>query len=338
MRGVSLVEPPSPTPALYGRPRVAVVHDEALGRYGFPRGHPFGADRLAAFLAAAVEQGLDQDPRVRSMPPVLASEEELCTFHTRAHVAFVREASERGAGWLDAHDTPAFPGVFEAASTAVGATLAALRAVLRCEVRRAFVPIGGLHHARRDGSAGFCVFNDIGVAIEIARHEARVRRIAYVDIDAHHGDGVFYGYEDDPGVFVADLHQDGRTLYPGTGHAWERGRGDAIDTKLNLPLRPGDGDDVFFRVWPRIEALLDAARPELVLFQCGADSIAGDPLAQLCLSTAAHTHAATRLSALAERHCAGRLVAMGGGGYDRANLAAAWTGVVAALAGAPIVT
>src|SRR5690606_12193159 len=186
--------------------------------------------------------------------------------------------------------------------------------------------------ARRDGAAGFCVFNDCGVAIEAARRVYGIRRVAYVDIDAHHGDGVFYGFEEDPDALFADLHEDGRFLYPGTGSRSETGRGPAVGTKLNVPMPPGAGDEEFFKAWEEVEAYLDQARPALVLLQCGADSLGGDPITHLAYTEEAHAHAARRLRAVAERHADGRLRAMGGGGYGRRNLARAWTRVVDALA------
>ena len=174
------------------------------------------------------------------------------------------ELSQRGSGLLDAGDTPAFPGVYEAAANVVGGTLEALAAIVTGPVRRAFIPIGGLHHATRDSAAGFCVFNDCGVAIEAARRNYGIRRVAYVDIDAHHGDGVFYAFEQDPDVLFADLHEDGRYLYPGTGSRSETGRGPAIGTKLNIPLPPGAGDDVFLTAWQEVERYLEQAEPRAV--------------------------------------------------------------------------
>jgi len=213
----------------------------------------------------------------------------------------------------------------------VGATLEALAAVMHGPACRAFNPIGGLHHARRDGAAGFCVFNDCGVAIEAARKLYGLRRVAYVDIDAHHGDGVFYAFDDDVDLLFADLHEDGRFLYPGTGSRSETGRDAATGTKLNVPMPPGADDAAFIAAWSEVEAYLEAGRPELILLQCGADSLAGDPITHLAYTEAAHAYAAERLRAMADRHCHGRLVGMGGGGYNRRNLARAWTRVVEAL-------
>ncbi len=310
---------------------VGVWHGEALARYGFGHGHPFGPDRLDAFWREMARRGLDR--RVRVMAPAEAGRAEIERFHTPGYVARVIARSRTGEGYLDYGDTPAFPGVYEAAATVVGSTLDAVRRVASGGLAAGFVPIAGLHHARRDAAAGFCVFNDCGVAIETLRAELGLRRVAYVDIDAHHGDGVYYAFEDDPELFFADIHEDGRYLYPGTGAAEERGRGAAEGTKLNLPLPPYADDEAFLAAWERVEAFLDAARPEFILLQCGADSLAGDPITHLAFSPAAHAHAARRLRALAARHCAGRLVALGGGGYDRPNLAAAWCAVVEALLG-----
>jgi len=132
-------------------------------------------------------------------------------------------------------------------------------------------------------------------------------------------------------LIFADLHEDGRYLYPGTGDARETGRGDAAGTKLNIPMPPDADDRQFMAAWQRVEEFIDAARPELILFQCGADSIAGDPITHLRYSSAAHGHAARSLCALADRHAHGRLLAMGGGGYNRRNLALAWTAVLTSL-------
>ena len=150
------------------------------------------------------------DGRVQRGVARAASREELEWFHTPAYVDLVRERSASGFGYLDAGDTPAWRGVYEAASNVVGATLNAVDAVLSGTARRAFIPIAGLHHASRGHAAGFCVFNDCGVAIEMLRRRHGMKRVAYVDIDAHHGDGVFYAFEDDPDLLFADLHEDGR--------------------------------------------------------------------------------------------------------------------------------
>jgi acetoin utilization protein AcuC len=308
---------------------VAVVLGERLARYGFGDGHPFGADRHGAFLREFQQRGLDS--RVRVLEPRDAQVAELQLFHTAEHVRFVMERSQAGTGMLDGGDTPAFRGVFEAAACVVGASLTATEWILDGAHRRAFVPIGGLHHASRRRAAGFCVFNDCGVVIEHLLRGRGMVRVAYVDIDAHHGDGVFYGFEDDPGVIFADLHESGRSLYPGTGDDSEIGKGDAAGTKLNVPLPAGAGDAEFAVVWPQMLAHVARFEPEFFILQCGADSIAGDPITHLQLTTACHARAAADLCALADRLGHGRVLGLGGGGYDRGNLARAWSDVVEAL-------
>jgi acetoin utilization protein AcuC len=314
-------------------PEVAVVLGERIARYGFPCGHPFGPDRHGAFVREFEARALR--PRVEVLEPVQAGPEELRLFHTPAYVDFVRERSEAGTGTLDGGDTPAFRGVYEAAASVVGASLLAAEWIMARAGARAFVPIGGLHHAARDHAAGFCVFNDCGVVIEALRRRHGLATVAYVDIDAHHGDGVFYAFEEDPGVIVADLHESGRSLYPGTGAAEECGRGAAAGTKLNVPLEAGAGVAEFEAAWPAMVAHVERHAPEFIIFQCGADSLTGDPLAHLELSPACHGRAARDLVALARRLGHGRVLALGGGGYDRCNLARAWNEVVAGLLAPP---
>ncbi|MGC3980683.1 MAG: acetoin utilization protein AcuC [Steroidobacteraceae bacterium] len=307
-----------------------LIAGDAIARYGFPGGHPFGTDRHEVFMTELKGAGLCN--AVMHASPQPATREELQLFHTPEYIDLVMERSHSGLGFLDAGDTPAFKGVFEAANHVVGSTLHAVSTLMESPVKRAFIPIAGLHHAARTGAAGFCVFNDCGVAIEVLRQRYGIRRVAYVDIDAHHGDGVFYGFESDADLLFADIHEDGRHLYPGTGAASETGQGSATGTKLNIPLAPESGDAEFMTAWQQVEQYLEAGRPDFILFQCGADSLDGDPITHLRFSEEAHAYAAQRLCALADRLGHGRVLAMGGGGYNRRNLARAWTRVVQALA------
>jgi len=310
---------------------VACVYSgEGLAQYGFPQGHPFGPDRFDAFWQEAQRQGLAQ--RVRVLAPVMAGRDLLGRFHETAYLDRVQSLSAQGTGFLDHGDTPVFPGVYEAAATVVGSVADAVDRLMQGECRRAFVPIAGLHHARPGAAAGFCVFNDVGVAIATLLAVYGLERIAYVDVDAHHGDGVYYAFEADPRVWIADIHQDGRTLYPGTGAAAETGLGEAMGTKRNLPQSPGADDTAFYAAWEEVEAHVARARPQFVLFQCGADSLGGDPLTTMGFTEEAHAHAAARLRALADRFADGRLLALGGGGYNRRHMAAAWCRVLAAIA------
>jgi len=309
---------------------VCVYYGEELAEYGFGHGHPFGTDRLAAFWKGFCGTDLADQVCIRS--PITASREEIEAFHTPEYVDQVILQSGSGHGYLDYGDTPAYQGVYEAAATVVGSTLDAVQRLVDGSCHRAFVPIAGLHHAHRERAGGFCVFNDCAVAISILRSRHNISRIAYVDIDAHHGDGVYYGFEDDPDLIIGDIHEDGRFLFPGTGFSHETGSGAAAGTKLNFPVRPGAADDVFDRIWKQIRDHVDAAAPELIMLQCGADALAGDPITHLRYSLAAYRQAASDLCRLADRHCHGRIIALGGGGYNHDNLASAWTTVVRAFA------
>ena len=307
-----------------------LYHGEALGRYGFPSGHPLGVDRQGAFFREASAQGLNKLVEIRAARE--ATRAEIERFHSAGHVETVMRAERDGLEFLDNGDTPVFPGVYEASSNVVGAALDGLQQVMHGRCSRSFQPIGGLHHARRDSAAGFCVFNDLGVVIETLRSEYGIERVAYVDIDVHHGDGVFYAFESDADLIFADIHEDGRYLYPGTGHAHETGKGKAKGAKLNIPLAPGAGDREFLEVWPRVIAHLRKFEPKFVVFQCGADGLDGDPLAHLAYTPQVHAHAARSLVHFADQHCAGRIMAFGGGGYERDNLAKAWSNVLLELA------
>jgi acetoin utilization protein AcuC len=302
---------------------------ELLGKYGFPDGHPLGIDRQGAFMAEAVGRRLER--RVAIAAPRLATAAELERFHTPEHVGWVKLRSSVGEGYLDDGDTPAFPGVYDRGAVVAGTALEGLERIMAGDAVRSFQPIGGLHHARRGRSAGFCVFNDLGVVIDSLRTRFGVRRVGYVDIDVHHGDGIYYAYEVDADLIVVDVHEDGRFLYPGTGHARETGRGGAAGTKLNLPLPPGARDEEFFAAWELGMAHLRRLRPEFLILQAGADGLAGDPLADLRLTPAVHVRVARDLRRLADELCGGRLMVFGGGGYDLANVAAAWTAVLGEL-------
>ncbi|ESQ17308.1 MAG TPA: acetoin utilization protein AcuC [Chromatiaceae bacterium] len=308
---------------------VGVYVGKQLGSYGFGHGHPFGPDRLAAFCDAFNAAGLNM--KTRLMAAVQGNAEDVLRFHTSNYVELVHARSQTGEGLLDAGDTPAFAGMFEASLWVTGSVLDAVARLVAGDLTRAMVPIAGLHHARRDGASGFCVFNDCGIAIETLRQVHGLRRVAYVDIDAHHGDGVYYAFAEDPELAIVDFHEDGRYLYPGTGDAKEVGIGPARGTKLNVPLPPYANDELFFELWPAAERFLDDFAPEFILLQCGADALSGDPLTHLQLTPAVHQQVAASLCRIADRHANGRLLAMGGGGYDREYTSRAWVEVVRSL-------
>jgi len=309
--------------------KVSVHAGRALAEYNFGVDHPFGPKRYDAFWDEFTRRGLDDATRI--VDPVACDRKPVEYFHTPEYVDRVVKYSEIGSGYLDGGDTPARKGIYEATLTVVGTVLDAADRIQAGEYNRAFIPIAGLHHAQRNSAAGFCVFNDCGIVIEALRKKYGIKRVAYIDIDAHHGDGVFYSFESDPDLIFVDIHEDGRYLYPGTGAVTETGKGAAKGTKLNIPMPPNAGDDLFFKVWPSIEVFLHRFKPEFFLFHCGADSIAGDPITHMKFSSMVHRHAAAALCALADTYAEGKIIAMGGGGYNLKNIATTWNEVVEAF-------
>jgi acetoin utilization protein AcuC len=303
-----------------------VIWDPGFQSYDFGPGRWSGGGPRSLSIHLMDSAGLFRKPTVvrwrRAVRP--ASRADLERFHEPRYVGFVHEASDSPRrGFLDSGDTPSFPGCFEAASAIVGGATAAVDAVRSGPTRRAFHPAGGLHHAHPGRAAGFCIFNDIGVALAKATAPGGpYRRVAYVDIDAHHGDGVMYGFYGSGRVLDIDIHQDGRTLYPGTGAVDEVGRGDGARLKANVPLPPGAGDRAFASALLRVvPTLLREYRPELIVLQHGVDAHAGDRLAGLRLTDASFELAARTVAGLADELCEGRLVVTGGGGYDPRNVA-----------------
>ncbi len=310
------------------------MYGDKLANYHFGEQHPFGPKRYRAFKEEFESRFIINDKlnnKIILSEPQQATEQQLALFHTQNYIDKVKTLSEKGEGYLDCGDTPAIKGIYDSARIVVGTTLKAIDLIMKNNCHFAFTAIAGLHHATRSSAAGFCVFNDCGIAIEYLRKEYNIQRIAYVDIDAHHGDGVFYSFEDDPDLCFVDFHQDGATLYPGSGFINETGKGKAVATKLNIPLPPNSTDKVATALWQNAESFIDKFKPEFILLQCGADSLAGDPITQLNLTSNFHAHIASRLSLLANKHCPGRLLAMGGGGYNLENIKIAWNDIITEL-------
>ncbi|MBA3749728.1 MAG: acetoin utilization protein AcuC [Nitrosopumilus sp.] len=311
--------------------KTAVFFGKELAKYGFGESHPFNSNRIYWFWSKFNQMNLEKNTKIVLEKPEYAKEEILLQFHDKDYIDLVKRYSKQGTGFLDHGDTPAFKGVFEASSYVVGSSLKALDIVMKKDkgIQHAFSPIGGLHHAKRGSAGGFCVFNDIGVIIMMARRKYGIGRICYVDIDAHHGDGVYYEFEKDSTVFIADIHEDGRYLYPGTGKETESGSGNAKGTKLNVTMKPNSTDVDFVAAFKKVEEFIDTiAKPELIILQCGTDCIGGDPLTHLQYTSKAHGYAADRLHQLSHKYCDGRILALGGGGYNQTNIADGWSEVV----------
>lgn len=308
---------------------LGVISGPAIANYHFGDKHPFGPLRHQAFLDGMNRLGLNT--RVNWLEPVSCNLEDLLAFHIEDFVERIRQGSDKGEGFLDFGDTPARAGIFEAACHVVGSAVHMTDLIMQGSLRRGFVPIGGLHHGYRDHCSGFCIFNDICIAIEHLRRVYGLERILYVDIDAHHGDGVFYNYESDSQVFIVDFHEDGQFLYPGTGDADETGTGPAQGTKMNFPLPMQANDKDFAQQWASAELFIRSIEPDFIILQCGADSMQGDPITHLSFTTESYRLASSSLSQLADEYCEGRMLGLGGGGYNMDNISKAWPVVVEAM-------
>jgi acetoin utilization protein AcuC len=315
---------------------LAVVWDPRFRSYDFGGDHPFNeASRELAvrlFEGSLLPEQRSSIDWQRTVEPAKTS--TLLSFHAAGYLEQIRSASTAGdRRFLDGGDTPAFPECFAASARIAAGTERAVRLVLD-RGGTAFAPAGGLHHAHRDRASGFCIFNDVAVGIAAALGAGR--RVAYVDIDVHHGDGVMYGFYDTGRLLDIDIHQDGRTLFPGTGRVDETGTGDGTGLKVNVPLPPEVGDEALVPLVRRIVTpLIREFRPDLLVVQHGVDGHWGDPLAQLQFTPAGYA-AVDRMLVDLSRESGGRLVVTGGGGYQPGNVARALARTAFQLAGITI--
>ncbi|HEX6499603.1 MAG TPA: acetoin utilization protein AcuC [Micromonosporaceae bacterium] len=317
----------------------AVVWDEALLTYDLGE-HPLDPVRVELTIALARQLGVLDRDGVRLVRPEPADEATLRRVHDEEYIAAVKKAPDEpgflGHG-LNTPDNPVFPGMHEASALIAGATVAAAEAVWRGEAHRAVSIAGGLHHAMPDRASGFCVYNDPAIAIRRLL-DLGAERVAYVDIDVHHGDGVQEVFYDDPRVLTVSLHETPLALFPGTGYPDETGGPDAPGTSVNVALPPGTGDAGWLRAFHAVvPSAVRAFAPQLLVTQCGADAHRLDPLADLRLTVDGQRAAYLALRDLAEQVCDGRWVATGGGGYALVEaVPRAWTHLLAVVTGDPL--
>jgi acetoin utilization protein AcuC len=322
--------------------RVALVWDEGLLGYGFGRGHPLDPVRVGLTVDLVRTVGLLDLSHVDVVAPMGVAEDDLLRVHRSRYIQAVQRLSLVGAVGaavdhsfgLGVGDTPAFPGVHDLSAAVCGATTEAARRVLSGDAIHAFSPAGGLHHAMPDRASGFCVYNDPGVAIAWMLAQG-VERVAYVDTDVHHGDGVELMFADDPRVLTFSIHESGRFLFPGTGHSDDVGGPGALGSAANLPLLPGTAGDVWLAAFDAVaEPLLRAFAPDVLVTQLGCDTHVDDPLAHLSLRVDDHATIADRMHTLAHELCEGRWIATGGGGYRPVDVVPrSWTAAFAVMAG-----
>jgi acetoin utilization protein AcuC len=315
---------------------VRVVWDDRLTSYNFGPGHPLAPVRVELTMALARDLGVLDAVELSGCAS--ASDDELALVHKRDYIDAVKAVSATGrpdlGHGLGTDDNPAFAGVHEASALVAGATLAAARAVWSGEAEHGVNVAGGLHHAMPTRASGFCVYNDPSIAIAWLLSQG-ASRVAYVDVDVHHGDGVQAMFYDDPRVLTISLHESPRTLFPGTGFPSETG---VAGTSVNVALPAGCGDAGWLRAFHAVvPPLLREFAPEVLVTQHGCDSHALDPLAHLMLSVDGQRTAYAELHRLAHETAGGRWIVTGGGGYELVQVVPrAWTHLIAEAAGRPL--
>ena len=320
-----------------------VVWDDVFTSYDFGPSHPLRPLRLELTMALAGQLGVLDRPGVTVRAPQQAGDDLLELVHDPLYVASVRRAPDDLLGRLSMRyglgtgDNPIFPRMHEAAALVTGASVDAARAVWDGSAQHAVNISGGLHHAMRDRASGFCVYDDPAVAIAWLL-QAGATKVAYVDVDVHHGDGVEAAFYDDPRVLTVSLHESGATLFPGTGWADQVGGDQAAGSNVNVALPMGTDDAGWLRAFDAVvPPVLRAFGPQVMVTQHGCDTHALDPLAHLMMSIDGQRTAYAALHVLAHELCAGRWVVLGGGGYEPVQVVPrAWTHLLAEVTGAPV--
>jgi acetoin utilization protein AcuC len=318
----------------------SVVFDQSLTQYNFGPSHPMSPVRVDLTMRLAEELGvLDGIKRVDAP---FATEQQIATVHEQGLIDAVTKAGTT-PGWSDpdrglgTEDDPVFEGMHLASAHVVGASLEAVRQVWSGESLHSVNVAGGLHHAMPDRASGFCIYNDVAVGIKQLLADG-AERVAYVDVDVHHGDGVEKIFWDDPRVVTISLHETGQMLFPGTGFPTDTGGPEAEGTAVNVALPPGTSDAGWLRAFHAVvPPLLREFRPDVLVTQHGCDSHMNDPLAHMMLSVDGQRAAYMALHELAHEVAGGRWVATGGGGYSVVDVVPrAWTHLLAIVSGRPL--
>jgi len=313
--------------------KAVFIHSSDLERYPYPPDCPFKTERAGMTRSILASMGLLSGANRSEVPPEPAERDTLERFHSARYLDVLAAAATGQMGVEGLHmglgtpDCPVFAGVYDYAVLACGATLTGARLILSGEAGVAFNPSGGYHHAGPDYAAGFCYVNDPALACLVLAGEGK--RVFYLDVDAHHGDGVENAFYDRADVMTLSFHESGRTLFPGTGFEYDIGSGDGEGYAANVPLPVGTHDAAFMRAFEALAVpLIGAYAPDVVVMELGMDGLAGDPLAHLGLTNNVYADAISRVLAFGKP-----VLAVGGGGYHVANTARAWALAWTALCG-----
>jgi acetoin utilization protein AcuC len=312
--------------------RVGIVYDEKYAKYDLGEGHPFRGDRFVTAIKFFEEQGLIKQPSVLMLNPAPALKDDLLRVHDPDYVDLIFRLGAQGRPYDI--ETPVSPQILEAVMLIVGGALEAGKAIFEGRTDRS-VAIGcGYHHAGRNYGGGFCLFNDIAIMVEFLRQKYGLKRIMIVDHDVHAGNGTSDIYYEDPNVLFVSLHQDPRTLYPGTGFLQQIGRGAGEGYNVNVPLPPGTSDDTYLYALKEIvPPLAGEFKPELIVTNGGSDPHFADMLGSLALTVQGFFYISRTLVETAEKACNGKIVVMPGSGYNPAVLPQCWYALAAGVVG-----
>jgi acetoin utilization protein AcuC len=304
--------------------KAVFIYSPELGKFSYPADCPFNTDRAGQVRKILNSMDLLSGDNRREVAPVPAERLVLKKFHSARYLHALKtaakglwdiEALDMGIGTLDC---PVFSGMYEYAVLATGGTLTATKLILSGSAEVAFNPSGGFHHAGPEKASGFCYINDVALACTILAEEGK--RVLYLDVDVHHGDGVAYGFYDRSDVMTISFHESPGTLFPGTGREDEIGSGQGKGYCVNVPLPAGTYDEMYMKAFESIALpLITAYNPDVIVFELGADALAGDPLAHLCLTNNVYADVIEHLLSFNKP-----IVATGGGGYNVSNTVRAW--------------
>ncbi len=315
--------------------KVALIYTDKYQNYNFGPRHPLRPLRLKLTYSLMEKLNLLNHNLLETIEPRMAAKEEIERVHSTEYIDVVSKLSENPLDreiqpyiyGLGPGDNPIFKGMYGASALVCGASITAANLVWKeNDIQIAFNPAGGLHHALRDKASGFCIFNDIAVAIQHLKTLKKDVKIAYLDIDCHHGDGVQWLFYDDPNVLTISFHESGKFLFPGTGNTNEVGEGRGKGYAINFPLLPGTSNKMFLKLFRYcIPRLLEAFAPDVLFTQLGVDMHFNDPLTQMGLSISVYRDVAQTMRTTARDYCQNRWIAVGGGGYLMTVVPRAWT-------------
>ena len=309
------------------REETIFIYSDEMSWFDFGADHPFKPERAAKTYDLCNRYGVMNYPWMKILEPEALPINLLSLFHESAYLDLLQKATEdkvdpemlkRGLGTLD---NPIITGIYEWSILAAGGTQSAMNHLIKCEAVAAFNPLGGFHHAMPGHAEGFCYINDVAIAIMYALGRMPDLKIAYIDFDAHHGNGVQHAFYEDPRVLVISLHETGRTLYPWSGYETEIGEKDGKGFTVNFPLEPGTDDEVYnFALEKTVLPLIKSFSPDLIVAELGADALVSDPLTHLKLTNNSYQKAVKGIMGICPK-----ILALGGGGYDLYRTARCWT-------------